>query len=89
MAAFHAGSDCSLPCFEEGRGAIRLHLGLGFQSERSTELLLGEPSGLCERGAARSSPAARRGAPKLPLTRGRRTLCPQTGLGDQLALWAV
>ena len=49
------------------------------------ELLLGEPSGLSERGAARSAPAARRGAPKPPLTHGRRTLCPQTGLGDQLA----
>ena len=52
------------------------------------ELLLGEPSGLSERGVARSAPAPAGGA-KAPLTRGRRTLCRQTGLGDQLALGAV
>ena len=51
------------------------------------ELLLGEPSGLSEHGltALLRRPA---GGAKAPLTRGRRTLCPQTGLGDQLALWA-
>ena len=46
----------------------------------TAKLILGEPSGVCERGVASSSLAAH-----TPLTRGTRTLCLQTLLGDQLA----
>ena len=51
----------------------------------AAELLLGEPSEVCEHGAARFSLAlSPQGEPKPPLTRGCRMLCLQAGLGDQL-----
>ena len=85
MAAFHTGSDSSLPCFEEGHGAVVLHFSLDFQSERSPQSCFwGSPLGCVSAGlpALLRRPA---GGAKAPLTRGRRTLCLQTGLGDQLA----
>ena len=51
MAAFHTGSDCSLPCFEEGHGAVLLHSSLDFQSERSLQSCFwGSPLGCVSAG---------------------------------------
>ena len=62
MAAFHTGSDCSLAMFWGGSWSYFAPFQFGLPVWVLTaELLLGEPSEFCERGAARSSLAARRG----------------------------
>jgi len=62
MAAFHTCSDCSLAMFWGGSWSYFAPFQFGLPVWVLTaELLLGEPSEFCERGAARSSLAARRG----------------------------
>ena len=48
----------------------------------TAELLVGEPSEVCERGAARWRPA---GGAKTPSDPWAQDICLQTWLGDQLA----
>ena len=74
MAAFDTGSDCSLAMFWGGSWSYFAPFQFGFPVWVLTaELLLGEPSEVCERGAARSSLAARRGRqnPLWPTGAGR------------------
>ena len=61
MAAFHTGSDCSLAMFWGGSWSYSAPFQFGLPVWVLTaELLLGEPSEVCERGAACSSLGARR-----------------------------
>ena len=62
MAAFHTGSDCSLAMFWGGSWSYSAPFHFGPPVWVLTaELLLGEPSEVCEHGAACSSLATRRG----------------------------
>ena len=84
VAIFHAGSNCSL-LFWGGWWSCSAPFGFGLPVwALAAELLLGQPSGLSERGAARSAPAARRWR-QSPLWPAGAGLCLQSGLGDQLA----
>ena len=59
MAVFHTGSDCSLAMFWGGSWSYFAPFQFGLPVWVLTaELLLGEPSEVCERRAARSSLAA-------------------------------
>ena len=74
MAAFHTGSDCSLAMFWGGSWSYSAPFQFGLPVWVLTaELLLGEPSEVCEHGAACSSLAARRGRqnPLWPAGAGR------------------
>ena len=74
MAAFHPGSDCSLAMFWGGSWSHCAPFQFGLPVWVLTaELLLGEPSEVCEHRAARSSLVARRGrqSPLWPAGAGR------------------